>query len=185
MEVPAWTWRWPWMRWVASSSPAWVAGPGGRRGTLRGHWQQTKGKTGRERPGCRPREEGPAAGARPYILCGESTEGQGRCRAGLAPPSCHQHMPCTFLSHPCCSPSLLPPFPTAPLSSLPHRARVPRSHPTPHKTTQHSYTQTHHRTVTLRTYRSANKICGNRRKGVRQGRGSAARSHPAPLSRWQ
>lgn len=170
MAVPAWTWRWPWTRWAAGTSPAWAAGPGGRRGVLRGHWRQMEGRMGRERPDCRPWEEGPAAGAQPYILCGESTAGWGRRRAGLAPPSCLQHMPRTY-------PSPVPPCPRCPVqarSPIPSHTG-PRSTDTPHRV----------RMVTLRTYRDADKICGNRREGVRRGRGSAARSPAAPLCQWQ
>lgn len=81
---------------------------------------------GRERPDCRPWEEGPAAGAQPYILCGESTAGRGRRRADLAPPSCLQ----AHATH--------IPVPNGPLSPLPCAGKVP--HPIPHGATQHRHT---------------------------------------------
>ena len=49
MAVSVWTWA----RQAAGTAPVRAVGPG----ALRGHRQQMKGRTGRERPGCRPRGE--------------------------------------------------------------------------------------------------------------------------------
>lgn len=118
------------MRRAAGASLARAPGPGGRRGTLCGRWQQMKGRTGRERPGCRPWEEGPAADGRPYILCGESTAGCGWSWTGLTALACYLHVPgiCLSPSLPpglCCLPSPLPP------TLLPAQPGSPLSHPVP------------------------------------------------------
>lgn len=87
------------------------------------------------------------------------------------------------------SPSPLPPVPAA---SLPHCPLVPtaphsQGPPIPsHKGPPSTVTPRHtaqsglrDRTATLHTYRSADKICGNRKECVRLGRGPAAHPHPA------
>lgn len=87
---------------------------------------------------------------------------------------CHAH---TY-PHPRCPPSLLPPFPIASNSQCPpipsHKG--PPSTVTPRHTAQSGLRD---RTATLHTYRSADKICGNRKECVRLGRGPAAHPHPA------
>lgn len=123
----------------------------------------------------------PAAGRRSccgrsalYPLWGEHSVGQ----AGLAPLACAMLMLVPFSTAPllrCPQPHC----PTQPGSPLSHTG--PPSTVTPRHT---AWSGLGDGTATLRTYRSANEICGNRREGVRQGRGSAAHSRPASLCRW-
>lgn len=117
-----------------------------------------------------------------YPLQGEHSRSGlvlGRPHCTLVPPAYATHIP---VPHLCC------------LLSLPHAAAHSQGQgpPTPCGATQDSHTQTHKaaraggsgtggRRATLRTYRSADKICGNRRDGVRQDSSSAACSCPACL----
>lgn len=134
MVVSVWTWA----RQAAGTAPVRAVGPGAPRGRR----QQMKGRTGRERPGCRPRDEVLLRVLGLISSAGRAQRvGYGRPRAvRVAAVICAMHVHA----------SNLPP----PLISHPHGA------------TQRGRTQTRHAGVgdgmlKLSTYRGADKICQN------------------------